>query len=143
MTLPKNWLFMVGLVFVLTGLAGYGYYRSGRVPQAPTLLVEPVSFDFGTVEAKVETTFIMHNTGDSPLQLLGISTSCGCTSAWSDQDVVMPGTRTRLHVSFDPNAHEGIEGSIVRQVYVRSNDPVQPETTLEIRANVVVPQETP
>jgi len=143
MKLQKKWLFLFSLVLVLIGLAGYGYLQSGSAPQAPTLVVEPPSFDFGTVEAKVETTFVMYNTGDAPLQLLGISTSCGCTSARADQQLIMPGARTRLYVSFDPNAHEGIEGSVVRQVYVRTNDPAQPETTLEIRASVVAPQGTP
>lgn len=135
----RAWPLWVALV-VLGGLAWLGYSKLGE--RAPArLVVEPAAFDFGPVSAKVETTFVLRNAGEEPLEILGISTSCGCTRAWVDQTALLPGARTALYVSFDPNAHEGIAGPVVRQVYVRTTDPERPEVTVELRATVVAPEE--
>lgn len=130
-----KWSLVVGFIAVLMGLTWYGYSQLGN--NAPAhLLIEPGEFDFGTVNAKTETTFVMRNQGGKPLEVLGISTSCGCTSAWADQKTILPGGRTTLYVSFDPTVHEDIEGEVFRQVYVRSNDPEQPEVTVDIKATL-------
>jgi len=137
-----KWVFILALALVLPALAWYGYSQLGSSAPA-RLLVQPGSYDFGAVSVKAETTFLMRNTGDAPLEILGLSTSCGCTAAWADQQVIMPGAQTTLHVSFDPTVHEDIQGQVFRQVYVRSNDPDQPEATIDLRATIVPLSESP
>ena len=96
-------------------------------------------FDFGTVanNAPVDHVFQVHNAGDGPLQISGVSTSCGCTSATVGRDRLAPGESTELRVSYDPLTHDGATGQFMRVVYVRSDDPDTPEATLTIHVTVV------
>jgi hypothetical protein len=104
----------------------------------PRIQVSPDSFDFGKMEPKAaEQVFSLKNVGGMPLEILKISTSCGCTTAWADSETVQPGEETVLHVKFDPNAMpKTVAGKVLRVVYLKSNDPETPELEIEITANV-------
>ncbi len=141
MNIKSKWALAIGFVFVLVGLTWFGYSQLDNNDPA-RLIIEPSEFNFGKVNVKTETSFVMRNQGGSPLEILGISTSCGCTTAWADQETIMPGGRTTLYVSFDPTVHEDLEGDVLRQVYVRSNDLEQPEVKVDLRATLVSDQET-
>lgn len=98
-------------------------------------------FDFGTIPntGPVSQAIQVHNAGGSKLEVTGISTSCGCTTAEIDKRSISPGERADLNVTYDPLAHDGATGEFVRLVYVRSNDPDTPEASLTIRVTVVGP----
>jgi Protein of unknown function (DUF1573) len=98
-------------------------------------------FDFGDVPTirPVSHTFQVRNVGQGALEITGVSTSCGCTTAEVGSRRLAPGGVTDLTVTFDPQAHGGAAGYFMRQVYVRSNDPDTPEATLTIRVTVVEP----
>ena len=71
------------------------------------------------------------------LEINGLSTSCGCTKAAVESETIMPGKTTNLLVTFDPNIMGDDEvGDILRVIYIKSNDPNQPEVEVEIKANV-------
>ena len=132
------WLLLGLLVLALAG--GYGYLRSG-VPEPPRLEVTPAVIDFGeippTEKAVVE--YTVKNTGGSPLEILRVSTSCGCTTAEVEKTTLLPGETTALHVTFDPQAMytEGLsEEEILRIIYLKSNDPERPEAEVELRGRV-------
>ncbi len=104
----------------------------------PIIKVEPESHDFldiikGTI---VESSFVVWNNGNSNLEILSVTTSCGCTKAWIDSEIIEPGNSTLLHVSFDPNAHNSV-GELKRTVYIKSNDPVKSELEIPIYVNVL------
>ncbi|MFQ6033893.1 MAG: DUF1573 domain-containing protein, partial [Candidatus Bipolaricaulia bacterium] len=104
----------------------------------PRIEIVPGSSDFGVISYRaVERSFTVRNVGGSPLQITGLSTSCGCTSAKIGREELLPGEETELLVTFDPNLmEERLEGEIYRVVYVKSNDPRQPEVEIEIRATL-------
>jgi hypothetical protein len=108
---------------------------SGRIELSAT------EFDLGTIpnSGPVSRTFQVRNTGDGPLEIGGVSTSCGCTTAEIASREIMPGEATDLTVTYDPLTHDGATGEFMRIVYVRSNDPDTPEATLAIRVTVVEP----
>jgi hypothetical protein len=81
----------------------------------------------------------VRNVGRGTLEISGVSTSCGCTTAEVASRRVAPGGTTALRVTFDPQAHDGATGRFMRQVYVRSNDPATPEATLTVWVTVVAP----
>ena len=60
--------------------------------------------DFGTFLKSEEKTavFEIENTGDNPLVILGISTTCGCTTANYDKRPAKPGERLRIEVRMTP-----------------------------------------
>jgi len=80
------------------------------------------------------------NVGQGPLEITGVSTSCGCTTAQIGIRRLSPGAATDLKVTYDPQAHDGATGEFMRVVYVRSsNDPDTPEASLTIWVTVVEP----
>jgi hypothetical protein len=132
----KRTLLLSILSLVLTLLIA-GCSTSSKYPQ---LEVNPSTFDFGAINADdgiVSTTLKLKNTGSEILEILGVSTSCGCTSAEVDKETLQPGEETNLKVNFDPNAHEGLTGLLERIVYVRTNIPDKPETQIKIQVEVL------
>lgn len=122
----------------------------------PRIEVSPGNYDFGNIQqGVVTTTFEIQNFGKANLELTGISTSCGCTSAvvkfrgvtspvfgmhnnpkdWSM--VLSPGDTATLEVTYDSGLHPDI-GPVHRVVYIKSNDPLRPEAQVDIWANVIL-----
>ena len=60
--------------------------------------------DFGAFSKSEEKTavFEIENTGDNPLVILDISTTCGCTTANYDKHPAKPGERLRIEVRMTP-----------------------------------------
>jgi hypothetical protein len=110
----------------------------GGIPGVSAIEVNPKSYDFGTIPKEaVSHTFSVKNTGTATLQIKKISTSCACTTAEIDSKNIGPGQSAILVVTFDPNKMDEIEENVYRIVYIKSNDPDQPEVEIEIRATVI------
>lgn len=75
------------------------------------VLTLPVnSFDFGRISedgGKVKHRFEIKNTGLSPLQIIKVRTTCGCTSPSWTQNPIAPGENGFLEVEFDPSERSG------------------------------------
>ena len=111
-----------------------------RAATRPSGVIElsATEFDFGIIPntEAVSQVFQVRNVGHGWLEITGLSTSCGCTTADVDGRRLAPGQVTALTVTYDPQVHKGETGDFVRLVYVRSNDPTTPEATLTIRVTV-------
>lgn len=105
----------------------------------PQIAVSPATFDFGPINPNdpVTTTFAVSNQGSGALQIDSVTTSCGCTTAQISRQSIEPNSAADLSVTFDPQVHAGATGEFVRYVYLRTNDPNNPEFEVEIRAEVV------
>ncbi len=103
----------------------------------PQLDMPNVSHDFGRIYEQWDVTYIfaMQNTGDADLVISNLVTSCGCTVAVLSSNVIPPGQRADLTVTFDPDFHE-IQGEVVRLVWFATNDPAQPWVEVRITADV-------
>lgn len=123
-------------VLIVAGAGLYGYNQSAPPPR---IAIEPSTFDWGEVpnDQPVTQSFAVRNTGGGSLEIQGLSTSCGCTTAEIGQRRLAPRDATELRVTFDPTAHPDLEGSVVRAVYLRTKDPAQPEAVLELHVTVV------
>ena len=134
-------------------IAGDGNY-SALVPAEK-------SFDFGTVsmaKGNVSHLFQIKNTGDSPVKIAKIYTSCMCTEATlvngavrkgpfgmpghgglSSQiaETVTPGQEINIEVSVDPAAH-GPQGTgpAKKIVYIETDSAINPVLQLELDINV-------
>jgi hypothetical protein len=128
-------LLLLGVVF-LAFAAVYGYYSIFKTPR---IEVTPPFMDLGDVTKEgFNYTFTVGNSGTKALEIDRVSTSCGCTSASIDQDLIMPGEEAGLHVSFNPKLmEEEVRGKVTRIIFIRSNDPENPEVEIKISANVV------
>ena len=71
---------------------------------APIITLDKKEYDFGTVTDGeiIETTFIVTNTGKSPLIITDAKTTCGCTvPTWPKDKPIAPGESTNIEVKFD------------------------------------------
>lgn len=103
---------------------------------------ETTDFSFGEVVNGdiVSKRIEISNAGDKPLVVEAISTSCGCTKTSLDNMEIAPGESSTLIIRFDSGAHgPGVIGKLVRQVFIASNDPQQPELVITFNARVVLP----
>ncbi len=107
----------------------------------PRIMVEPATQDLGKrPQEPIELIYTIHNEGGSPLQIQKISTSCGCTSATVDQDSIPPGESTLMRVTLDPT-EDDLYGNILRVIYIRSNDPDNPEVEVKFKVTIQKPEE--
>jgi hypothetical protein len=123
----RQWLFAVaaGLAFLLPAVA----------VAAPAVSVPALEHDFGTIYQgeSVRHAFIFTNSGDAPLTVEKVSSSCGCTAALASAKVLAPGESGEIQSTFDSTR---FRGAIKKTVYLYTNDPARPLVHLQIKGNV-------
>jgi hypothetical protein len=121
----------------------------------PKIRIIPGSHDLDSIaQISVNRTFKIENVGDKPLNITGISTSCGCTSAllfingetsprfgrnnnpidWMGEIDV--GKSADLIVTYDAGLHPD-SGHIKRVIFIKSNDHSLSEARITLTAFVV------
>ncbi len=108
--------------------------------QSPKIELSTTSFDLGDInpdEGIRTETFFVKNTGNAPLSIISVSTSCGCTEAEVESEEIPAGEQTKLTVTYDPSVHPELVGKIRRVVYIKSNDPLNKEVELELTGNIL------
>ena len=138
-------LFLFFLAFIIIGLAIYGYFKAipgleNHVENLPKIEITPETFDFGEIEYSqvVEYTFKVKNTGSEVLEIKKVSTSCACTNAKISKEKINPGEIAELLVTYNTGAMSGPhgKGEQERIIYVKTNDPINPQVEAMIYANV-------
>lgn len=108
--------------------------------EATKVQVDSLEYDFGKIRKEdgiVTTDFYIKNVGSNDLVIGGILTSCGCTSAVVDNDVVASLENATVKVSFDPNFHKEPDGRFFRSVFVPTNDPESEEIEFKIFVEII------
>ena len=126
---------LIGLSLILVSL---WLVSCGR--QEPQLALAVTRIDVGDVVNGeiVGRDVVVRNEGAGPLVVANVSTSCGCTTATLEPMTLDPGASGVLHIEFDSGAHgPDLTGPLMRQVFIASNDPQQPEAQLELVANIL------
>lgn len=97
------------------------------------------TIDYGTIEkgANGLRTFEFTNTGDAPLIISKVSSSCGCTVPKKPEGPIMPGETGEIEVKYDTNRVMPIRKTIT----VLSNADT-PTVSLSIKGNVIDPSKT-
>ncbi|MFZ1400503.1 MAG: DUF1573 domain-containing protein [Candidatus Promineifilaceae bacterium] len=128
----KRWYWIVAALMMAVFLTACG----GQ----PQIFVAETNLAFGDVvngEVIVREISVL-NKGQRDLIIEAVSTSCGCTQAAIEPITIPPGSSGTLTVEFDSGAHgPELTGELIRQVFIASNDPEQPETVLELAANIL------
>ncbi|MEE0975711.1 MAG: DUF1573 domain-containing protein [Muribaculaceae bacterium] len=104
----------------------------------PQITFETKSHDFGTIKESdgvAECVFEFQNTGDEPLVLLDVRTSCGCTTPSYPRDPIAPGVKSKIKVSYNP---AGRPGEFERTVKIFTN--AKKRITLKL-SGIVVPKD--
>jgi len=136
--------FVLILGFIVLTIAVLGYFKAipgtnDREGDFPRIEIGPDVFDFGEISYGdvVSYSFRVKNSGQETLEIRRVATSCACTTARISQDRLEPGEEAELLVSYD-SAAMALHGSgrEERIIYVRSNDPVNPQVEVTIYATV-------
>ena len=128
----------VALLAAAPGCSKYGQDSSAAVAIGlPTLVIPEQNHDFGSVVegAKLTHVFAVKNVGAGPLHIDRVATTCGCTAAILKSKALSPGAESQIEVTFDTN-HKG--GDNQKIITVFSDDPINPQMKIEIRARVAV-----
>jgi hypothetical protein len=90
-----------------------------QVAQAQAVVEFPKKVhDFGAVSEKTDSVtcvFDVVNAGDLPMAIEGVYVSCGCTSAVHSKDVIAPGEKGYVYVTFYP---KDLDGRYLKTIYV-------------------------
>jgi hypothetical protein len=105
----------------------------------PNIAVEATSLDLGSVVNGeiVRRDLPLRNEGEADLVIDSIITSCTCTLATINPMTIAANQNGILHIEFDSGFHgPDLTGPLIRQVFINSNDPQQPELKVELYVNV-------
>ncbi|MEO8235522.1 MAG: DUF1573 domain-containing protein [Flavobacterium sp.] len=99
------------------------------------------TIDYGTVSKNSDNgirTFEFTNTGDAPLIIKDVKSSCGCTVPTKPTDPILPGKTGKIDVKYNMNP-----GPIRKTITVESNaiNYDGGMTPLKIKGTVVVPED--
>jgi len=104
---------------------------------APAMVFESTTHDFGNIDSdsRNATQFKFTNTGKGTLNIGQVQSTCGCTVPALDKNTYAPGESGVLKVEYHATKHPG---PVSKQLFVPSNDPVNPRIELVLKANIVL-----
>ena len=141
---PKT-IFLIIFILAFASLLVFGYFKAipgieDQTEKRPEISITPEFFDFGEIEygELAEYIFKIKNSGEEILEIRKVATSCACTTAKTTKEKIEPGEEVELLVTYDTGAMSGPhgKGEQERIIYVKSNDPVNPQAEVIIYANV-------
>lgn len=99
-----------------------------------TAEVNQTEIDFGTFDKSEikQTTIEVKNTGDSPLVIVDVSTTCGCTAATYDKRPAKPGESLRVQIKMTPKDTGFFDEVVMVRYNSINNQPVK----VKIKGNV-------
>ena len=125
------------IFLILTGL-----FLAACTAGQPKISVEAAELDLGSVVNGeiISRELIVNNTGEADLIIESLVTSCSCTEAVITPMTIPAGESGVLRIKFDSGFHgPDLTGSLIRQVFINSNDPQQPEVKVELTVFVEAP----
>lgn len=118
-----------------------GFFGLNLTAQEKTAKIEfkTIEIDYGTIEKGADgvRTFEFTNSGDAPLIISNVKSSCGCTVPSWPKTPIMPGDSGEIKVKYDTNRVNPIRKTIT----VTSNADT-PTVALKIKGEVVDPSKT-
>ena len=127
-------VFSVVVVFLVFGCKQSENKKAEDVKgDVPEITFQAVEHDYGTIEynGNGEYEFVFENTGDSPLVLNNVKTSCGCTASEWPKEPINEGESGKIKVSYRTTIPGNFNKSIT--VYSNASNPV---VTLRIKGSV-------
>ncbi len=146
MDISKKSAIFIVIISAILGLATFGYFKAtpglkNQTKNEAKIEITPKSFNFGKVNfgERAEFAFKVENIGNKILEIKRVSTSCACTTAKINKEKIAPKETAELLVSYDTAAMGSGphgKGKQERIIYVKSNDPLNPQVEVMIYAYV-------
>lgn len=119
--MKKLFILVLGIFFISQAFAQDAANTTKAAGAVVTF--EEASHDFGDISQgdKVEHTFKFTNTGNEPLILSNVLTTCGCTATNWPRDPIAPGKSGEITVSFNSAGKMGVQNKVVTIVSNATN----------------------
>jgi len=124
----------IALGLALVMVSGDAVIADQEEGSLPRVVVRETIKDFGVVNRgdRITHEFQIDNAGSGELEITEVKPSCGCTVTDYDKTVA-PGTSGVIKATMDTS---NLKGGVAKAVRVYTNDPINPEINLVIKANV-------
>ena len=101
----------------------------------PEISFEKTVIDYGTVNKGDNGVreFVFRNSGNAPLIISNVKSTCGCTIPKKPEKPILPGESEKIQVKYDTKR----VGFIRKSITVTSNAASNPTTILKIKGQVV------
>jgi hypothetical protein len=112
------------------------FFAALTLSAQPVITLNAAAIDLGPIyHGEIKTVpLIVRNAGTEPLRILGVETSCGCTTAKKSVEAIAPGTVDTITVSFNSL---GFSGDITKIVSIHSTDPNHQRVDVRLTGTVV------
>lgn len=126
------------LVLAFVGFGASGFAQAGAKIE---FMAKDNTIDYGSVSKDSDNgvrSFEFKNTGDMPLIITNVQSTCGCTVPSKPTEPIMPGKTGKIDVKYNMNP-----GPIRKTITVESNAVNYPDgkVPLKIKGDVVVKKE--
>lgn len=121
----KN-ILTVAILFILTlGAHAQDAELLAPNPPGPFIKFTEDSHDFGEIEQgeTVAYTFEFSNTGDAPVVISNVLTTCGCTASSWPREPILPGASSKIEVSFNSTGKIGHQNKVITIMSNATNNP--------------------
>ncbi len=82
--------------------------------------------------------FVIRNSGQAPLTIAGVYTTCGYLSADLTASVIPPGRAALLTLTLDTSRYPGAHAGMIRRgAILQTNDPRRPEVAVWVQAFII------
>lgn len=128
--------FLLSFLLVFLGLSSAVFAQDEAVAQ---ISFDEETFDFGEIKQGdvVEHEFVFKNTGNAPLQLTNVATTCGCTAPDWPREVIAPGETSKITVKFNSRGKRGTQKKVI-SIYSNASESIK---RINITSNVLMPEE--
>jgi hypothetical protein len=101
----------------------------------PQLYVAQKVIDLGEISSNAvrRQTVLLSNLGKQDLEIRKIQQNCACLVLEYPKTVILPGEKMELNLVFDPIGRKGIDQ---RNIYIFTNDPVNPVQLLVLKSRI-------
>jgi hypothetical protein len=122
------------IVYSLLFVSFLSFNSLAQTVKGPVIKFDSQVHDYGTLYqgADGSCSFTFKNTGDEPLILSSVRSSCGCTVPKWPKDPILPGQTSSIQVTYDTKRL----GTISKQITVVSNA-TEPSLVLNIKGNII------
>lgn len=131
----------ISIVINLLFISFYGFSQTPAVFEEPVngpkISFKESSFDFGEIKQGdvVEHVFVFENSGNEPLILTDVRTTCGCTVPKWPKEPLAPGNSASITVQFNSRGKIGMQNKVIT---ILSNSTSQQDRVM-IKTNIVMP----
>ena len=121
--------------FLVLFIAFFSYILVHSQEMKPEISFEKTVIDYGTVNKGDNgiREFVFRNSGNAPLIISNVKSTCGCTIPKKPEKPILPGESEKIQVKYDTKR----VGFIRKSITVTSNAASSPTTILKIKGQVV------